>query len=101
MVFIHRQEFWLSFHTKLLLKIFDIFSQIILILSYTVTAKIIKLPFFHTPIRFPESGCKNKGFSSRSQMYRDYLFDLYSESKNVYIYICLSPCMHFVFVLNY
>jgi hypothetical protein len=88
LVFIHTQEFWLSFHTKLLLKFFDILPQIILILSYTVTAKIFKLSFFHTPIRFPESGCKNKGLSSRSQMYRDYFFDLCSKSeKCLYIYI--------------
>jgi hypothetical protein len=91
------QAFLLLFLTKLFLLFFDILPQIILILSCTVTAKIFKLPFFHTPIRFLESGCKNEGLSSRSQMYRDYLFDLYSENKNVEMYIC---CIRLVIYLN-
>jgi len=63
MVFIHPQEFWLLFHTKLLLQVFDILPQIILILSCTVTAKIFKLPFFHTPIFFLSLGAKMKALA--------------------------------------
>jgi hypothetical protein len=97
MVFIHPQEFWLLFHTKLLLQVFDILPQIILILSCTVTAKIFKLPFFHTPIRFPDSGRKNKAlvleFKCTVIICLTYIVKV-KKGLYIYIYIYMRIPMH-------
>jgi len=57
------QAFLLSLLTKKFILFFDILPQIILILSCTVTAKIFKLPFFHTPIFFLSLGAKMKALA--------------------------------------